>query len=115
MAHNVINAVAVQIGENTAPQIGLSDYALMCTISGIVNRNVIYRWFKDSSTQMWNSIGTNSSILSFASPLKLSDAGNYTCEVSIARESPSLASSVMATAEASWVVIIESKFPLMHD
>ena len=103
--------MGVQIGENTAPQIGLSDYALMCSISGNVNRNVTYRWFKDSSTQIWNSTGTNISVLSFAS-LKLSDAGNYTCEMSIAslRESPSLASSVMAMTEASWIVRIKSKF-----
>ena len=107
--HIYINAVTVQIGENTAPQIGLSDYTLTCSISGIVDRNATYRWIKDSSTQIWNSTGTNSSILSFASPLKLSNAGNYTCEVSIARESPSLASSVMATIEASWAVTIESK------
>jgi hypothetical protein len=97
------------MGENTTPQIGLSDYALRCTISGTVNRNATYRWFKDSSTQIWNSTGTSSSILPFSSPLKLSDAGNYTCEVSIARESPSLASSVMAIAEASWIVTMESK------
>jgi hypothetical protein len=108
-----INAVAVQIGENTIPQIGLSDYALTCTISGIINSNATqYRWLKDSSTQIWNSTGTNSSILSFASPLKLSNAGNYTCEVSIARESPSLASSVMVVVETSWIVTMESK--LMH-
>ena len=112
--HIYINAVTVQIGENTAPQIGLSDYTLTCSISGIVDRNATYRWIKDSNTQIWNSTGTNSSILSFASPLKLSDAGNYTCEVSIARESPSLASSVMATIEASWAVTIESKLPVMH-
>ena len=112
--HTYINAVGVRIGENTAPQIGLNDYALTCTISGTVNRNVTYRWIKDSSTRIWNSTGTNSSILSFASPLKLSDAGNYTCEILIPRESPSLANRVMARAEASWVVTMESKLPLMH-
>ena len=116
LAHtcHISNAVTAQIGENTAPQIGLSDYTLMCSISGIVDRNATYRWIKDSSTQIWNSTGTNNSILSFASPLKLSDAGNYTCEVSIARESPSLASSVIATIEASWTVTIESKLPVIH-
>ena len=104
--------MAVQIGENTTPQIGLSDYALTCTISGTLNRNATYRWFTDNGTQIWNSVGTNSSILLFSSPLKLSNAGNYTCEVSVARESPSLVSSVMAMAEASWIVTVESK--LVH-
>ena len=104
--------MAVQTGENTAPQIGLSDYALTCTISGTLDRNATYRWFKDDSSQIWNSVGTNSSVLSFSSPLKLSNAGNYSCEVSVARESRSLASSVMAMAEASWIVTIESK--LVH-
>ena len=101
--------MAVQIGETTTPQIGLSDYTLMCTISGALNRNASYQWFKDNGTQMQRFVVTNSSILSFSFPLKLSDAGNYTCEISIARESPGPASSVMAMAEASWVVIMESK------
>ena len=99
--------MAVQIRENIAPQIGLSDYTLTCTISGAetLNTNMTYRWFKDINTPTRNSVGTNTSVLSFSSPLKLSNAGNYTCQVSTVRESQNPAINVMIM----WAVIMESK------
>ena len=73
--------VPVQISDGgVTPTAGENNYLLMCSVSGAENLNptITYRWIKNSGTQ----VGTNSSNLSFT-PLRLSDAANYVCEVTI--------------------------------
>jgi hypothetical protein len=62
--------------------IGGHGFSLSCVISGVENLNPIitYNWIKDNST--WILVGSNRSILSFPS-LRLSDAGQYSCQVRI--------------------------------
>ena len=57
-------------------------YALICSLSGVENLNPIitYQWIKNNGTQI--QVGTNSNTISF-SPLRLSDAGQYTCQVTV--------------------------------
>ena len=77
--------VSVRIFDGgTIPAAG-QKYSLNCNVSGTENldptRSITYRWVKINDTQT-HIVGTNSSILSF-SFLRLSDAGNYTCEVTV--------------------------------
>ena len=55
--------------------LGQSGYSLIC--GGTVNPSIAYQWTKNSGTQ----VGTDR-VLSF-SPLRLSDAGRYTCQATI--------------------------------
>ena len=56
------------------------NYLLICDESGAENLNptISYRWIKNSGTQ----VGGNSNTL-FFTPLRLSDAASYVCEVTI--------------------------------
>ena len=103
--------MTVQISEEIVPQIGSTNYTLTCILSGAEGHpanNTTFQWFKDvNGTRV--QVGSNTSILSFSQPLKLSSAGHYTCDVS--RVYNSL--SVLAKAEASWDVKIQSKFFLL--
>lgn len=56
--------------------------SLICTVSGAVERSTItYRWMKNNGSAQIQ-IGDGSNVLSF-SYLKLSDAGQYTCQVMV--------------------------------
>ena len=52
----------------------------MCMVIGVRNDNLMYNWTKDNGTA--ETVVGNSSTL-FFSPLKLSDAGQYVCQVKI--------------------------------
>ena len=59
--------------------LGQNGYSLTCdvTIIGTINASISYQWTKNNGTQTIQ-VGTDQ-VLSF-SPLKLSDAGQYTCQ-----------------------------------
>ena len=73
-----VPTVSVQITTSGAPMLGQS-YSLTCGVNGAENLSVsiTYQWIKDTQTQI--QVGA---VLSF-SPLRLSDAGNYTCQATV--------------------------------
>ena len=98
--------------DNAPPPIESVNYTLKCVVYGAnsLHRNITYHWFKDViGTRV--QVGSNTSVLSLSQPLKVSNAGRYTCMVSIIRESES--SSVLASAEASWDVSVQSKLIIL--
>ena len=72
--------MSVQIRDGGATPTAGENYLLTCNVSGAENLNptISYRWIKNSQTP----VGTNSNTLSFT-PLQLSDAASYICEVTI--------------------------------
>ena len=60
--------------------VGQSGYNLTCgvTNSGAENPTITYQWTKNNGTHTPVQVGTDR-VLSF-SPLRLSDAGRYTCQ-----------------------------------
>lgn len=99
--------------EEILPQVGITNYSLTCNLSGAKGHvhpteNMTFQWFKDvNGTQ--TQVGSNTSVLSFSQPLKLSSAGRFTCGVSRVYNF----SSVLAKAEASWDMRIQSKFLML--
>ena len=60
--------------------LGESGYYLTCGVTtGTENPSITYQWTKDNGTQ--TQVGTDR-VLSF-SPLRLSDAGRYTCRATV--------------------------------
>ena len=61
--------------------LGQSGYSLTCgvTVTGAENPSITYQWTKNNGTQ--TQVGTDR-VLSF-SPLRLSDAGQYTCQATV--------------------------------
>ena len=57
--------------------LGQSGYSLIC--GGAANPSITYQWTKNNGSQ--TQVGTNR-VLSF-SPLRLSDAGQYTCQATV--------------------------------
>ena len=62
------------------------DFSLNCMISGAESLNPIltYQWIKNNDTGRMQ-VGSNMSILSFSS-LRLSDAGQYSCQVTVSSQ-----------------------------
>ena len=91
------------ISDNTSGIAG-EKYALTCRVFGAEKLHpfMTYKWMKNTSGSQV-PVGANSSALSF-SPVRLSDAANYSCMVTIA--SSYLTASI--TAMASQSVIIQS-------
>lgn len=60
-----------------------TNFSLICTISGTakLRTTLSYQWLHSNGND-FNEIGTNSSRLHFSS-LKLSEAGEYMCQVNI--------------------------------
>ena len=86
--------------------LGQSGYSLTCNVTGDENLSSTrtYQWTRDNGTM--TQVGTNSNSLSFSS-LGLSDAGRYTCSVTVS--SPYLNSNVVVSSSNSEVVMLESK------
>ena len=86
--------------------LGQSGYSLTCDVTGDENLNptITYQWTQTNGTM--TQVGTNSNSLFFSS-LSLSDAGRYTCSVTVS--SLYLNSNVMALSSNSEVVMLESK------
>ena len=93
-----VSMITVTVAGSGEPQLGQQSYSLTCTFTGTTSSASRYRWLK-------NGIPVESEIaqtLSF-SPLQLSDAGLYTCEVTI--------NSVVRTGNYS--ISIQSKLRLL--
>ena len=81
--HKVTNyplfLVSVQINSSvpTSPTVGM-NYAITCRVYGTDSPITAYRWMKDG-IQLANEMQET---LSF-SPIRLSDTGQYTCEVTV--------------------------------
>ena len=94
-------AISIEITASGTPILGQS-YSLTCGVTGVENLNssITYQWTNNNGTQM----GTDR-VLSF-SPLRLSDAGRYTCQATIS--SPYLIDDI--TMMDTHDVRIQSKF-----
>ena len=104
--------ISVLISDSDSnPTIGKS-YSLTCSVAGAENLNstVFYQWTKNIDTTSQTQVGINSNILSF-SPLRLSDAANYTCRVVI--DSSFLSSSI--SSMTTYDVEIESELIMTAD
>ena len=95
---------------NSNKTIGES-YSLTCSVAGAENLNstISYQWTKNAGTTQ-TQVGINFNILSF-SPLRLSDAANYTCRVII--DSSFLSSSI--SSMTTYDVEIESELIITAD
>ena len=91
-------SVSVQISDGGAIPTAGENYQLTCSVSGAENLNAViaYRWTKSSGSGQ-TQVGTSSSTLSFT-PLRLSDAASYVCEVTI--RSSYLASDITAVTNS---------------
>ena len=79
-------SVSVEITTSGAKVLGQSGYSLTCgvtvTRADAGNPSITYQWTKNNGTQAIQ-VGTDRSrVLSF-SPLRLSDAGLYTCQATV--------------------------------
>ena len=100
--------MAVSVSVDIVPPMNYNN-SLNCTVSEAksLQRNVFtYQWFKDVNGTR-TQVGSNTSTLLLPHPLKVSNAGHYTCQVSMIRESKS--SRELAKAEASWEVRVQSE------
>ena len=87
--------VTAHISDEGIPTAG-QRYSLTCSVSGAEGLNdttITYQWTKNNGTQ--TQVETNSNTLSF-SPLRLSDAGEYTCEIIV------ISNSLIKDATASF-------------
>ena len=87
-------SVSVQISDGGAAPTAGENYQLTCSVSGANNLNptITYQWTRNSGSGQ-TPVGTNLNVLSFT-PLRLSDAASYGCEVRIS--SSYLASEIIA-------------------
>ena len=72
--------ISVQITANGNKMVGQIGYSLTCdvTVTGAENPSITYQWTKHNGTDTQIQVGTDR-VVSF-SPLRLSDAGQYTCQ-----------------------------------
>ena len=100
--------MSVQISDGGAAPAAGENYQLVCSISRAENLNptIRYRWMRNSGSGL-TQVGTNSNVLSFT-PLRLSDAASYDCEVTIA--SNYLTGAVVAINITSQDVRIQSEY-----
>ena len=84
---------------NTPLMVGQTGYTLTCDIFGADNLNPTITWIMNGSTQL--QLG-DSRTLTFT-PLRLSDAGNYSCRIT-----PTLLND-QVTARNNQSVIIQCK------
>ena len=88
--------------------LGQSGYSLTCGVNGAENLNssITYQWTKNNGTQTQIQVGTDPSFLLFSS-LRLSDAGRYTCQVTVS--SPYLNNDITMTGSQD-IIILQSEF-----
>ena len=89
--------------------LGQNGYSLVCGVNGAGNLNssITYQWTKNNGTQTQIQVrtGIDFKVLSF-SPLRLSDAGQYTCQAIVS--SPYLSDNI--TMMDSQDVTVQSGF-----
>ena len=90
--------IAVAVSDDGTPTVGQS-YSLTCSVSGA--SVTTYQWRKDGSVLQ----GETTEIRLSFSPLRLSDAGQYTCEVTV--------NSMTLTDDVD-VVIMSKNLRLLH-
>ena len=97
-------AISVQITASGPPLLGQNSYSLTCGVTGAENLNpsITYQWTKNNGTL---AVGADPHVLSF-SPLRLSDAGRYTCQATVS--SPYLNNNI--TMINSQDVTLQSEF-----
>ena len=73
--------------------LGQNGYSLTCSVSGDENLSpsITYQWTKNNGTQIQIENGAEPKVLSFP-PLRLSDAGQYTCQITVS--SPYLSNNI---------------------
>ena len=86
--------MSFQVTDSGATPTAGESYQLNCSVSGAENLNPIttYRWTRNSGSGQ-TQVGANSNTLSFT-PLRLTDAASYVCEVTVS--SSYLASDITA-------------------
>ena len=81
--HNNYYYITVRVSDCGGTITAGQNCSLKCTLTGVESQNptITYQWLKNNGTHRVE-VGTNANILSFPS-LKLSDAGQYTCQVTV--------------------------------
>ena len=104
--------ILIIISDSGSPVLGQTGYTLTCAVIGDENLSptITYQWTRDNGTTQ-TQVGTNSNTLSF-SPLSLSDAGRYTCDVTIS--SPYLTGDLVSSASEALSVIPSSTSIVMN-
>ena len=76
--------MSVRVTPSGSPVLRQNGYSLTCVVSGAGNLNasITYQWTKNNGTQTQIPVESTPSVLSF-SPLRLSDAGRYTCQATV--------------------------------
>jgi hypothetical protein len=99
--------ISIQITTSGAPVVGQSGYSLTCGVTGAENLSpsITYQWTKNNGTHTQIQNDAANPRVSF-SPLRLSDAGQYTCQATIS--SPFLSDDITMTAMQD--VRIQSEF-----
>ena len=92
--------------------VGQTGNTLTCNVSGADNLNptITYQWTRnDGSTQ--TPVGTNSNTLTL-SPLRLSDAGDYNCSVTVS--SNFLNNNIITSSNNTESVMIQSELLVIN-
>ena len=94
------------INFNTPLMVGLTGYTLTCDVSGAGNLNptIIYQWTRSDGT-IQTQVGKSRTLN--LSPLGLSHAGDYTCNVTI--NSVLLNNDITVSADNHQSVTIQSE------
>lgn len=76
--------MSVHITVSGALLSGHNVYSITCIVNGADNLNpsITYQWTKDNGTRTQIPVGHIPSVLSL-SPLRLFDAGQYTCQATV--------------------------------
>ena len=102
---SIVPQIAARIINEVESSNGQQHYNLTCAVSGAKNLNAVltYEWNKNIGGNQ-TKVGGNSNFLTF-SPVRLSDAGQYTCHVMV--QSPYLHNELFANVSES--VTLESE------
>ena len=100
-------SLSVQISNIVATPTAGENHLLTCSVSGAENLSptITYRWAKNNGTQ--SKVETNSNNL-FFTPLRLSDAASYGCEVTIS--SSYLSGNIVAMSANTQDIRIQSEY-----